>query len=73
MLLYMKNTLLLAVAAVLALPALSQSVTYFGQQPPDDTPRLFAPGFISKADRYELMAAYAPDGKEFCFTVFRGQ
>jgi hypothetical protein len=71
MLLYMKNTCLFLVAAVLVLPALSQSLTttYFGQEPPGDTPRLFAPGFISREGRYELMAAYAPDGKEFCFTV----
>jgi len=69
MLLYMKNAFLLAVTAFMVLPGLSQSLTYFGQQPPGDTPRLFAPGFISKADRYELMAAYAPDAKEFCFTV----
>jgi hypothetical protein len=45
----------------------------FGQRPPGDTPTIFAPGFISKRDRYELMTAFAPDGKEFCFTVTNEQ
>jgi len=51
----------------------SLSTKYFGQQPPAETPQLFAPGFISKEGRYELMAAYAPDGREFCFTITNEQ
>jgi len=34
---------------------------------------MFAWGFISIEGRYELMAAYAPDGREFCFTVTNEQ
>jgi Tol biopolymer transport system component len=53
----------------LVAPSQSASTMYFGQELPSDSPRVFAPGFISKPDRFELMTAYRPDGREFCFTV----
>lgn len=42
---------------------------YLGQEPPGRTPEIFAPGIVSREDRYELMSAFSPNGKEFCFTV----
>ena len=42
---------------------------YFGRVPPDSVPVKFAPGIISKDGRYEMMAAFSPNGSEFCFTV----
>ena len=62
----------LCVLTVLSLQVCSSQslyTTYFGQVPPDEIPKIFAPGFISKPDRYELMTAYSPDAREFCFTV----
>ena len=48
-------------------------INYFWQKPPADSPQKFAPGIISKEGRYELMSAYAFDGREFCFTVTNEQ
>lgn len=42
---------------------------YFGQQPPTTTPKIFAPGTISKPDRYEFGCTLSKDGKEFYFGV----
>ncbi len=68
----MKRTALLL--TILCLYKIGQSqqsaaIDYFGQKPPGELPEKFAPGIISKENRYELMAAFSPDGKEFCFTV----
>lgn len=41
---------------------------YFGQEPPDDTAKIFAPGFISSS-LYTRDIAFMPDGKEACFCV----
>ncbi len=41
---------------------------YLGQTPPDTTPELFAPGFVSTG-MYERDIAMTPDGKELYFTV----
>jgi hypothetical protein len=71
----MKN-LLLITATVLFMrvcEAQIDSIDYFGQVPPGPTPAKFAPGFISKDGRYELMSAFSPNGKEFCFTVTNNQ
>ena len=42
---------------------------YFGQTPPGDTPAVFAPGVISREDRFEQFLLYAPDGRELTFGV----
>lgn len=47
----------------------SVAVNYFDQDLPGELPKKFAPGIISRDDRFELMSVYAPDGKEFCFSV----
>jgi len=41
---------------------------YLGQVPPDLTPRIFAPGFISLTYSVDYAASFAPDGSEFYFT-----
>jgi hypothetical protein len=41
---------------------------YFGQTPPGNTPRVFAPGIISQASTSEYACTLSPDGKEFYFT-----
>lgn len=71
----MKEIAVFVIATLSLQVCASQSLsgTYFGQEPPGESPKLFAPGFISREDRYELMAAYAPDGREFCFTVTNEQ
>jgi hypothetical protein len=45
------------------------SELYFDQAPPGDTPAVFAPGVISKEDRFEQFLLYAPDGRELTFGV----
>lgn len=45
------------------------SIDYFGQTPPDMTPKIFAPGIICLDNRCEARGAFSPDGKVFCFTV----
>jgi Tol biopolymer transport system component len=45
------------------------SVEYFGQIPPEKTPKIFAPGFICLDNRLESRGAFSPDGKSFYFTV----
>lgn len=40
---------------------------YLGQEPPDLTPKVFAPGFVS-TDLHEFACSFSPDGKEFYFT-----
>ena len=44
---------------------------YFGQRPPGKTPRIFAPGILSRPDRLEARIAFSPDGTECFFTVPR--
>jgi len=41
---------------------------YLGQEPPGDTPALFAPGIVS-TDQRELNSIFTPDGREFYFSV----
>ena len=43
------------------------SINYFNQNPPGDSPQVFAPGIIS-TDGYEFAGNFTPDGKEFFFT-----
>jgi len=48
--------------------AVAPAGEYLGQQPPGMTPVLFAPGVVSTgAD--ELNAVFAPDGREFLFSI----
>lgn len=42
---------------------------YFGQEPPADTPRLFAPGIVSTKGEIEYSCTFSPDGKEMFFSA----
>jgi len=42
--------------------------SYFGEEPPGLTPKLFAPGLISTHAHFEFACTFSPDGKEFYFT-----
>lgn len=42
---------------------------YFGQEPPGDTPVVFAPGIVSLEGRFEQFLLYAPDGSEVLYSV----
>ena len=44
-------------------------IDYFGQTPPDITPKLFAPQVICLEDRFEAKGAFSPDGNSFYFTI----
>lgn len=46
------------------------SARYFGQTPPGDTAVLFAPGIVSKANRWETSITFSPDGKECYFDAW---
>jgi hypothetical protein len=41
---------------------------YFGEEPPDLIPKLFAPGIISIHGHFEFACTFSPDGREFYFT-----
>jgi tetratricopeptide (TPR) repeat protein len=40
---------------------------YLGQEPPGETPKVFAPGIVSVLGYNDFCASFAPDGKEFYF------
>jgi Tol biopolymer transport system component len=42
---------------------------YFGEEKPTINPLVFAPGIISKGDRYEFGCTFSKDGKEMLFGV----
>ena len=42
---------------------------YFGQNPPGDTPEIFAPGFVSQAGRMERVMTFSPDQSMALFAV----
>jgi Tol biopolymer transport system component len=44
-------------------------IDYFGQIPPDKTPKIFAPKIICLDDRFEAKGTFSPDGKSFYFTI----
>jgi len=46
---------------------------YFGQEPPDDTPNLFAPGIVSTKGNLEYSCTFSPDGKEMFFSARIGK
>jgi hypothetical protein len=45
------------------------SIDYFGQIPPDKTPKIFAPQIICLDNRFESKGTFSPDGKAFYFTI----
>jgi len=45
------------------------NISFFGQEPPTNVPKLFAPDIISKPDRYEFGCTLSKDGREFYFGV----
>jgi len=45
------------------------SIDYFGQIPPDKTPKIFAPQIICLEDRFECKGTFSPDGKAFYFAI----
>jgi Tol biopolymer transport system component len=52
-------------------PAIEPEGPYLGQEPPTDTPQLFAPGVVSTG-LYERDVAMMPDGRELYFSVVLG-
>jgi len=46
-----------------------QAIDYFGQIPPDKSPKIFAPQIICLDNRFESRGAFSPDGKSFYFTI----
>jgi hypothetical protein len=44
--------------------AQNETINYFNQSPPGDTPQIFAPGIISLANRRETKIVFSPDGRE---------
>jgi len=44
-------------------------INYFGQTPPDKTPKIFAPKIICFEDRFEAKGAFSPDEKSYYFTI----
>lgn len=46
-----------------------KNMFYFGQKPPNETPKLFAPNIISKPNSYEFGCTLSKDGREFYFGV----
>jgi Tol biopolymer transport system component len=44
-------------------------IDYFGQNPPGDTPGLFAPDLISKPDAIVQNCCFSADGREFVYVV----
>ncbi|MGD8787175.1 MAG: hypothetical protein PVJ60_07110, partial [Phycisphaerales bacterium] len=57
-------TILLLEIGLTGLQAQTDSIDYFGQTPPEDTPVVFAPGIISLSGRCEYATVFSPDGNE---------
>lgn len=47
----------------------ADSIDYFGQDPVGDSAIVFAPGIISKQNRFEDCITFSPDGKQFCLDI----
>jgi hypothetical protein len=43
--------------------------SYLNQEPPGDTPKIFAPGIVSLKNRYEFGSVFSKNGKEFFYAV----
>jgi hypothetical protein len=67
----MKRTVLLLSLFCIGFQILiAQSITqYLVQETPSDTPRILAPGLISKQDRSEFGSIFSTDGSEFFYAV----
>ncbi len=65
----MKKLLFIIVTSLLVQVSNAQtaSIDYFGQTPPGDTAVIFAPGIISKPDRFESSIVFYPDSNEIYF------
>jgi hypothetical protein len=66
----LQPTLILFFVIISTIISYSQTVPawlYFGQTPPGDTAVVFAPGVISRTDRYETGITFSPDGNEVYF------
>ncbi|MDT7831606.1 hypothetical protein RQM59_04400 [Flavobacteriaceae bacterium S356] len=48
---------------------IQKSLMYLGQKPPKKTPKIFAPGLISKKNEYEFGSVFNKDGTEFFYGV----
>jgi len=66
---------ILALASSPPSPTIAQQTQlhgrYMGQDPPGETPLVFAPGVVS-TDRRELNSVFTPDGNEFYFSYSQG-
>lgn len=60
---------LLLLSIIISCRPKQSSIDYFGQIPPDKTPKIFAPQIICFEDRFECKGAFSPDGKAFYFAV----
>jgi hypothetical protein len=71
----MKHTILIiAITLLISNTTFSQnpSLQYLNQEPPDLSPRMFAPELVSLKDQYEYGSAFSHDGKELYFAVDLG-
>jgi Tol biopolymer transport system component len=72
----MKTTCLSILFSILGFAGFTQTIPpdslYFGQQPPDTIPKIFAPGIICLDNRFEGTGAFSPDGRMLIFTVTNG-
>jgi len=60
---------MLLIATLCSFHSEKAPINYFGQIPPDKTPKILAPQFICLDNRFESRGAFSPDGKAFYFTV----
>jgi len=60
---------LILIAILESFHSSKQVIDYFGQIPPDKTPKIFAPQIICLDNRFESRGTFSPDGKAFYFTV----
>lgn len=63
------TVILIFLLVFISINAQNTDKEYFGFTPPNDTPIIFAPGFISLENRIEGRGAFSPDGNQFFFTV----
>lgn len=69
------SLIIIVFIAIISITLLNSCLTqkfssdYFGQIPPNKTPKIFAPHIICLDDRFESRGAFSPDRKSFYFTV----
>lgn len=64
-----KHILFTILFVVLSKLSMQAQIDYFGEVPPGNIPKIFAPGIISQAGRFEARLVYSPDGKEIFFAT----